>query len=664
MPKTQSRKKTYVQKYIKNWELYPNFKGWLKPSPDGDSTNAFCAYCKTILNAHKKTLQDHGISKKHIQSAKNQQIVATLPKIDTFAKITLSQQKKVAELKIATYVAEHCSIKTVDHLSIMIKSLDEESRVLQDIKLHRTKCSALIKNVLSPCILEELIEDINQSYFSLILDESTTIDTKKILCLMMRYFSESKKKIVTTFYRLIEIKAGTSDAIAEAVLHQLKTDGLKPEKLLGLGVDGASVNVGRHHSVTTILREINPELIVITCICHSFHLAAEATCKALPRHLDFMVRETHSWFSHSTKRQLEYAEIYKTLAGILPKKIVQLSNTRWLVRLQAIDTILEQWDALKLHFQITESNKERCYTAHQLYGMYCTPENKLFLTFLSSSLKGVMAMNRLFQSESVDPMKLFEDVNNLIYSNLQTLVVPSRLQKISRYELAIFYFKQHLMPLECMNFGYEFNNLSVSIKPETVIQIKERCRDFLSLLCSELQKRIPENIKMLEKISTFSPESASSQIKADITEIASKLKKSVCTNIDCTIREWNLLHTAQVKNCTSTESFWVEVYDIKDAGGTRRFENISKLVLALLSLPFSNASVERAFSIMSIVKDKLRNKMSIVMVEAIMHIRLTLNIDCCDFKPTATMLKRFNTETIYTNINENDVAILDVFPDK
>lgn len=153
---------------------------------------------------------------------------------------------------------------------------------------------------------------------------------------------------------------------------------------------------------------------------------------------------------------------------------------------EASDTILEQWDALKLHFQITESNKERCYTAHQLYGIYCTPENKLFLTFLSNSLKGVMAMNRLFQSESVDPMELFEDVNNLIYSNLQTLLVPSRLQKISRYELAIFDFKQHLMALQCMNFGYEFNNLSASIKPETVIQIKERCRDFLSLLCSEL----------------------------------------------------------------------------------------------------------------------------------------------------------------------------------
>lgn len=640
------------------------FLGWLQSSV-GDATKAFCAICKTTLNAHKKTLQEHGVSKKHQQNANNKSMITSLPKLDKFVKTTLSERRKIAELKIATYVAEHCSISTVDHLSIVIKGLDEESTILQDIKLHRTKCSALIKNVLSPCILQDLLEDVDRSYYSLIIDESTTIDTKKVLCLMIRYFSTKKKKIMTTFYRLIEMRSGTSDAITQAILLQLKTDGLTTEKLIGLGVDGASVNVGRHHSVSTLLREMNAELIVITCICHSLHLAAEEACQTLPRHLDFMVRETHSWFSHSTKRQIEYAEIHKTLSGKMPSKIAKLSNTRWLVRLQAVDAILDQWDALKLHFQITESNKERCYTASQLFRMYYTLENKLFLTFLSNSLKGVTAINKLFQSENVDPVKLFEDVNNLIYVHLQTLVVPTWLQQISRYELAAFDFQQHLMALQCVNFEYEFNQLSTSLDPQTVVNVKERCRNFLIGLCLQLQKRLPANIKILEKLSTFRPESASSQLKADITEIVTGFKKTVCNDVDSTIKEWNLLHnhTATVDNRTSTESYWSEVWDIKDAGGAQRFGNISKLVLALLSLPFSNASVERAFSILSIVKDKLRNKMSVAMVEAIMHVRLTLSVDCCDFKPTVRMLKLFNSENIYNNINDSDIGTLDIFPD-
>lgn len=439
-------------------------------------------------------------------------IVAQIPKIDKFVKPTMSEKRKTAELKIAFYVAEHSSVRAVDHLSLVIKDLDADSLVLQDIKLHRTKCSALIKNILSPCIAQDLLVDIGDSHYSLIIDESTLVDTKKVLCIVIRYFSKLKKKIVTTFYRLIEMTAGTSDAIVAAILKQLKSDNLKTEKLLGLGVDGASVNVGIHHSVTTILRAINPELVVIKCVCHSLHLAAEEACKLLPRHLDFMVRETHTWFSVSTKRQLEYAEIYRTLEDKAPKKIVQMSNTRWLVRLQAVDAILEQWDALQLHFRITESNKERCYTASQLHGMFATPENKLYLSFLSSTLKGIMGLNRLFQSDSVDPVKLFRDLNDAIYSLLQVIIVPLQLQKISHHDVAGFDFQRFCMSADCINFGYEFNDLTINVRRESVIEIKERCKAFMISLVSQLQKRVPDNIKILDEISTFSPQSASSQV--------------------------------------------------------------------------------------------------------------------------------------------------------
>ncbi|KMQ85738.1 zinc finger protein [Lasius niger] len=300
------------------------------------------------------------------------------------------------------------------------------------------------------------------------------------------------------------MRAGISDAIAAAILQQLKCDRLKTDKLLGLGMDGASVNGGAHHSVTTILRDINPDLIVVKCIYHSLHLAAKEACKILSRHLDFMVRETHSWFSVSTKRQIEYADVYRTLEGKTPKKIVRFSNTRWLVKLQAVDAILDQWDALKLHFNIiTQSNKERCYTALQLHEMYSTPENKLYLTFLSTTLKNIMALNRLFQSNSVDPVKLFKDLNNVIFSILQMLVVPSQLQKILQYDLATYDFKRVCMPLNCINFGYEFNVLTVNIHPESIVQIKERCKNFLIVLVSQLQKRVSENIKILAKYRRF-----------------------------------------------------------------------------------------------------------------------------------------------------------------
>lgn len=80
--------------------------------------------------------------------------------------------------------------------------------------------------------------------------------------------------------------------------------------------------------------------------------------------------------------------------------------------------------------------------------MYSTVENKVYLTFLNTTLKNIMALNRLFQSNSVDPVKLFEDLNDTIYSILQMLVIPSQLQKVSQYDLATFDFKRVCMPLD------------------------------------------------------------------------------------------------------------------------------------------------------------------------------------------------------------------------
>lgn len=262
--------------------------------------------------------------------------------ITDFVTKTISNKRKVAELKIAAFIAEHCSVFSVDHVGRLISTLDESSQLLSEIKIHRTKGTALINNVISPCLLEDLINDLGNGHYSLIVDESTAVDTKKILCLIIRYFSETMKKIVTIFYRLIEIESGDADTLTTAFKNQLLEDGLKIENLIGIGIDGANVMIGKHHSFSSILKETNKELVVLKCVCHSLHLAAEYSCKCLPRNLDFIVKECHNWFSCSSKRQIEYAKLYKILEDKKPLKIDKLSGTWWLARYEPINKIINQ----------------------------------------------------------------------------------------------------------------------------------------------------------------------------------------------------------------------------------------------------------------------------------------------------------------------------------
>lgn len=298
--------------------------GWIAPDPH-DEKKAFCKACHCSLIAHKKDVLVHSKSKKHIQSEKNCR-AGPSKKITQFIAINIPKKRKIAELKIAAFLAKHCSTRTADHLSDLINTLDDNSELLKGVKIHRSKCIALIVNVIAPCLLEELISDVGNGKYSLIIDESTAIDCTKMMCVIIKYVSRSKKKIITTFYRLLETDALDALTLTEKLRHQLIKDNLQIENLIGVGVDGANVMVGKHNSFSTQLKALtSQDLVVVKCICHSLHLAAEHSFKVLPKHLDFLIKESHNWFSCSSKRQIEYKKLYEVMNEAAPKKIDKLS---------------------------------------------------------------------------------------------------------------------------------------------------------------------------------------------------------------------------------------------------------------------------------------------------------------------------------------------------
>lgn len=139
-------------------------------------------------------------------------------------------------------------------------------------------------------MLQELIEDIGDSYYSAVIDESTAIDKKKIMCIMIRYFSKSKQKVITSFYKLVLVESGEAAALYDAFTNNIKDSGLNLNNLIGIGVDGANAMVGAHNSLASRLTALIPHLVVVKCVCHSLHLAAEEAFKCLPKHIDFLIR--------------------------------------------------------------------------------------------------------------------------------------------------------------------------------------------------------------------------------------------------------------------------------------------------------------------------------------------------------------------------------------
>lgn len=114
--------------------------------------------------------------------------------------------------------------------------------------------------------------------------------------------------------------------------------------------------------------------------------------------------------------------------------------------------------------------------------------------------------------------------------------------------------------------------------------------------------------------------------------------------------QWRKLHYVLWKNNTDTIALWTEIASYRDATGENPFSDLAALALTVLTLPHSNADVERIFSHMNIVKSKLRNRLCIKSLNAILTIKYGLrrNEKCCyDYKLPKEVLKKIGSLRAY-----------------
>lgn len=164
-------------------------------------------------------------------------------------------------------------------MTLCCKSCFDDSDVAAQIRLGRTKCSAIIKNVLAPYFTKELKKDVGDRPFSVLIDESTDVGVIKHLGFAIRYYSVNKKRIENLFLTLVTIEKCDAETLAQAVKDVIKQFDLPLQNLIGIGVDNAAVMVGIHTGVYTRLKAEIPGLILIPCVCHSLQLAISEACK-------------------------------------------------------------------------------------------------------------------------------------------------------------------------------------------------------------------------------------------------------------------------------------------------------------------------------------------------------------------------------------------------
>lgn len=202
----------------------------------------------------------------------------------------LSDQVKLAEIKLSAMLAEHnVAFLLVDHLVPLLKEIFPDSKICKNMKLKRTKATNIITNVIAPNEKDALSHKLNNTKFSILIDESTDIACKSTMCVVVRFFDTESKEIMTRFWDLLQIldpknpekveKAATAENLFKSCIESFDKFKVNTQNIIGFGSDGCSVMMGQHNSVSSRMKTNFPGIFVMKCICHSLNLCCIEACK-------------------------------------------------------------------------------------------------------------------------------------------------------------------------------------------------------------------------------------------------------------------------------------------------------------------------------------------------------------------------------------------------
>lgn len=329
-------KKIYKHKFNEGWKQ--KFIWVVKQS----DTEALCKVCNVVIAGSISNLKRHNQCNSHIANFNAARSTPSVEKLfQNPAEKTVDERVKEGELKLVMFLAEHnLPFSLMDHLPQMIASVCPDSKIAHRMKnnFKRKKATQLTTAVLGPSSKEELVKDLKENYFSLIIDETTDISTSKCLAIITRYYKNNV--VFDRFFDLVEVQSSSAQDLFNAIQYSLDMHKIPLKNVIGLGADNCSVMLGNIKGVKALFEKINPNMITIDCTCHSFHLCSSYACEKLPRSVEQLARYIYNSFSNSSKRCIELKE-FEIFMNEKPHVMLRPSQTRWLSLQSVVERIPE-----------------------------------------------------------------------------------------------------------------------------------------------------------------------------------------------------------------------------------------------------------------------------------------------------------------------------------
>lgn len=595
-----------------------------------DETKAKCKLCCvtfTVAYDGIKAVTQHGETQKHIRNlqaaAASQRMSAFLVTKDT----SQSEKVTIAELSHIyhgvkhhiSFVAQDCSVK-------VMKQVLQDSDIMKKMTAGRTKTSAIVNTVLYPFSLELVLNELKDGTPFSIATDASNKGNRKMFPVAVQYFTP-REGICFKILDFFEDAFEDSQSIKNQLCRVLEEKKLSWANVSAYGADNASVNYGINNSVFQKLSsQENKNIIAAHCNDHILHNCAKNALKVLSVDVENLVLKVFAEFSNSAKKREELKECFE-FCGAEFHEVVRHVPTRWLSLFKAVERMLKSWRPLKAYFLALGT--EDCPAAiwkflsdqeHEMASDEQPTIHELYLYFI-----------HFFMSSFQETILKLEN-RTAVACDLYLIMAKFRDSLKKKSDDKYFGMKVKL----ALRKDYLRSNLVERFTAEA-LQVYTRALNYL-------EKWFPFDSSPYRHFISFGIGSAKKSPSLDeVLEIwmMSPWKNELPP--DALHDELGALDMVfNFLQGTSIEK-WCSFFNKENA------PILLKLVQYVMSIPVSNAAVERIFSVMGNVWTDERNRMSVESVRSELCVFFNIPYTCTEFKEAISKNKKLITAAESSN---------------
>ncbi|KAL0852281.1 hypothetical protein ABMA28_000489 [Loxostege sticticalis] len=569
-----------------------------------DSANAHRAFCKICRKGFSISHGGPDHQKLEKLSKKNQ----TLSMFLNRDILTTDDEKIIAAELVQVYHGAKHSIPytTTDCNGKLCSVIFPDSKIANKISLGRTKASSIAFNVLAPASLEDIVNKLKDDiYFSISTDASNHGNIKLFPILVRFYTPDIGLRVaLLDFYEDPNEKAVD---IFTNLKTRLEGFDLKMDNISSYSADNCNVNFGIHHSVYQLLLKENPNILPAGCPAHLLHNTVKHSMQRCDFDVENLVLKVYGHLSYHSQRVQKLKEFFMD-ADLEYQNITRHVTTRWLSLYPAVEKLLGSLTVLQEYFLSLGDN---CPVALLKYfDDDNIKKTECYLGFFHNTLRMFQDAILLLEKEEVLCCETFDIINGLRNKIKQRI-------------------DDEFLGFACSN---AMKNLESEDKESTKKNLMLFYKNALKYLEDHFDFSDNNHLSVLRIFSLKSMFSFS-----ELTEAASKLKLIDRLDMDklydeyCVIKDMlkSLIEEKQQsapEKVLSAYEQWHKLFkSMKEAPG---FLNIFQM---MSSIPPSNSSTERVFSLCGNAWTDSRNKLSVEHVKAELQIKINFKIKCTEF---------------------------------